>query len=668
MFTQAVLSPNHRIATTGEDLTTMVEAMRQHGTRGFDFETSGLRYWDGQRPIGVALGYWDNGPRAWYVPVRHQTMEPQADVDAAKRAFKDALAGADALVGHNLKFDLNMARADGWEVEPWVQLHDTMVQAYLINENRSLQLERVVSDEECSPYGDSMKMKDEVSKWIETQARRHRMGKRDYLSLNGHQEVPVSIEAEYACRDIGHTLALHRSQYRRAHDDSPQRPALYANEMLLVRALADMEYQGQPVDTDYLKRVSCQLDAELEDRGKTLVQKFGLEIEWNNDNQLRDLLFTTLKLPMQGLTKRGAASVDRSALMGLIQMHKGIDDLMEWRARFKVRSTYTDSLIAKVDDDNRLHASFVQSGTATGRLSSRNPNLQNIPSRHPVLSKMVRRAFVTDPNQARIYCDYSQIELRVLAWATQCPTLLKAYDSEAYMMLLDGRIDRDRYMELRRNEASTDVHGLVAQTVFGVHPTSDDFKAKRSASKIINFGVPYGGGPNLLMGNPALRLPEEEAKKYFRQYHAQNPEISHAQKRLFDHMRRNDELSFTNWAGRKRHGPRLEWQRQEGSSCPVAEEERSMFASLVQGSAGELTRFSLVRLWYLQVTGRMPAITTSTVHDEVQVDCDVADAEDVARAVRAEMEDFTGMFGPTPVIADLEITTTNWADKQEMEL
>jgi DNA polymerase I-like protein with 3'-5' exonuclease and polymerase domains len=93
-----------------------------------------------------------------------------------------------------------------------------------------------------------------------------------------------------------------------------------------------------------------------------------------------------------------------------------------------------------------------------------------------------------------------------------------------------------------------------------------------------------------------------------------------------------------------------------------------MFASLVQGSAGELTRFSLVRLWYLQVTGRMPALTTSTVHDEIQVDCDVADAVDVARVVRTEMEDFAGMFGPTPVIADLEITTTNWADKKEMEI
>ena len=92
-----------------------------------------------------------------------------------------------------------------------------------------------------------------------------------------------------------------------------------------------------------------------------------------------------------------------------------------------------------------------------------------------------------------------------------------------------------------------------------------------------------------------------------------------------------------------------------------------MFASLVQGSAGELTRFSLVRLWYLQVTGQMPAVTTSTVHDEIQVDCDVADADDVSRAVRAEMEDFTGMFGPTPVIADLEITTTSWADKEDME-
>ena len=288
MFVEPVLSPNHRVATTADELGAMVKEMQAHPVRAFDFETSGLRYWDGQRPIGVALGFldvWnpDAEARCWYVPVRHLSMEPQADVDAAKRAFRDALAGARSNVGHNLKFDLNMARADGWHVDPWVELHDTMVQAYLINENRSLQLERVVEDEGCSPYGDALEMKDEVSHWLEAQAKRHRMGKMDYLSANGHQEVPVSLESEYACRDIGHTLALHRCQFDRAHNDNPQRPSLYYNEMLLVRALADMEYVGQPVDVDYLRRIACQLDMELDARNKDLVRLFGVNLEWNND-------------------------------------------------------------------------------------------------------------------------------------------------------------------------------------------------------------------------------------------------------------------------------------------------------------------------------------------------------------------------------------------------
>jgi DNA polymerase-1 len=589
-------------------------------------------------------------------------------VSVAKKVVKDALKGAEALLGHNLKFDLNMARADDWDIDPWVPIHDTMIQAYLIRENRSLALENVVTDIGCSPYGEAREKKAEVEAWIEAQARRCRLGKHDYLNAHGHEEVPVGLEGEYACRDAGHTLALHRAQYEEARGYTDSQHCLYANEMLLVRALADMEYVGQPIDVGYLKRVALQLDQELSERGDELVKSFGVRLEWNNDGQLRQFLFDTLKLPVTATTKRGQPSVDRASLMALADRHAGMEPLMEWRARFKIRSTYTDSLIEKADDNSRLHASFVQFGTATGRLSSRNPNLQNVPSRHEELSKLVRRAFLIDEGKARIYCDYSQIELRMLAWITQSPTLLAAYESEAYGYLLSDAIDRDRYLELRAHESSTDVHALVARQVFGIEPGDRGFKKKRSAAKIINFGVPYGGGPNLLMGNPELRLGEAESRRYFNQYHAQNPEIETTRKRLLDSMRADPELSFTNWAGRRRHGPRLAWQRKEGIECPVAEEERSMFASLVQGSAGELTRFSLVRLWLLQQRGVLPAVTTSTVHDEIQVDCAQSDTKEVATIVKATMEDFTGLFGTVPVIANLETTDSNWSEKAEYEL
>ena len=214
---------------------------------------------------------------------------------------------------------------------------------------------------------------------------------------------------------------------------------------------------------------------------------------------------------------------------------------------------------------------------------------------------------------------------------------------------------------MRQSEDSTDVHALVAEKVFGAERDAPDWKRQRSAAKIINFGVPYGGGPNLLMSNPQLRLDERTARAYHRAYHKRNPEIDRTKTALLDKMRKHPDLMFRNWTTRARHGKRLGW----ADGPVIAEEERSMFACLVQGSAAELTRYSIVRLWLLQQRGKLAGITTSTVHDEIQVDCDQADLPEVARIVQKEMEAFTGLFGPVPVIADLETTITSWADKKE---
>jgi len=660
------LSDGHHIIHTPDELSAMVRELQSATDVGFDFETSGLRYWDRQLPIGFSIGYWNGDrPRCWYVPVEHRTAEIQADPDNARAAFRDALKGARSLVGHNLKFDINMARAGGWEVPRWTQLHDTMIQAYLIDELQPKQLEKVVMALGVSPYGDSLEMKDAVEDWIKSRAKERRQSRRAYLDELGHAEIPVGLEGEYACRDVGHTLALDRQQRRQAmgigtHYEA-SRSALYANEMLLVRALADMEFVGQPVDVDYLERVGLDLDQQMAEGGQKLERLFGGRHKWGNDNVIRELLFQELKLPIVALTKRGQPAVDKAAMHVLAGEHKGVEPLMEWRARYKVRNTYTDSLISKVDARGRIHASFVQTGTSTGRLSSKAPNLQNIPSRHPILSKLVRRAFVVDPDQTRIYCDYSQVELRLLAWITANPTLTAAYESHAYMGLLSGRLTYEQYRSARQSEAAADVHGLVAERVFGADPTAPDFKRRRSAAKIINFGVPYGGGPNLLVTNPELSLSEKVAKRYYSQYHQQNPEIEKTKARLLQKMLTHSDPHFVNWASRVRHGRRLLWADEN----LVSEEERSMFASLVQGSAGELTRFSLVKLWLLQQTGKLPAVTTSTVHDEIQVDCDTKDEHEVAMIVQREMEGFTGLFGTIPVVADLETTRTHWADKED---
>ena len=265
------LSPGHHVVRTADELAHMVNALRGAPERAFDFETTGLRFADPRvKPIGYGVGYIDGQNRhwSWYVPFGHLTAEPQANPDQARRAFVDALAGAAALIGHNLKFDLNIARAAGLDV-PDVPLHDTLPQAHLIYEQRPLDLESVCADTRGASLWDPYETKSTVEAFTQGRAKlrglpwkkdRPADGVRSYLSQYGHGEVPIGIEAEYTCRDIGHTLLLDRAQRREAMgigaDYEIRRRALYENEMLLVRALADMEWEGQPVDADYLQTLA----------------------------------------------------------------------------------------------------------------------------------------------------------------------------------------------------------------------------------------------------------------------------------------------------------------------------------------------------------------------------------------------------------------------------
>lgn len=683
-------SPGHTIVRTADELRQMVRFMQSIPDRGMDFETDGLRYADGKRAIGYALGgLTANGHRCWYVPVAHRTAEPMIDGQHARDAFRDALAGATSLVGHNLKFDLNIARVDDWTV-PDVQVHDTLPQAHLIYEKRAFQLEKVVmSTRGVDPPWDPMEGKDLIDKFTRQQAMAHKLnwkkdakdGTPSYLTKFGHSEVPIALEGEYSCRDVAHALMLDRAQRAEAQGIGQpweaQRRYLYWNEMMLVRALAEMEYTGQLVHADYLRSLAAYLDEELDQRARKLGQMFRTDTSvkwWGKDSNVRDLLYGHLKMPVRKLTERGQQpSVDRGALLMMRTEDGGkyaehLTELAEFNARLKVRSTYTISLANHVCRDGRIHASFLQQGTKSGRLSGVGPNLTNIPMRHKELARYVRQAFIVEPGWVRVYADYSQIELRFLQWITGSRNLLKAYRSPSWdhmMRECRGRPTPEWvawYQTARQAEPVVDVHGLQAQSTFGASEGDPDWKIKRRAAKIINFGVPYGMGPGGLQGNPELMLDEATARAYFDQYHRANPEINHAKNTLFHKMlARTGTPLFTNWAGRVVHGPELRSHDSERR----ASAERSTFASLVQGSAAELTRISLVRLYLAHKEGRIPGVATSTVHDEIQVDCREGDLPLVAREVRTVMEDFHGICGTIPIICDLEFTRSNWADKQE---
>ena len=344
--------------------------------------------------------------------------------------------------------------------------------------------------------------------------------------------------------------------------------------------------------------------------------------------------------------------------------HASIGDLVEYRARLKVFQSFTHSLAWAVGHDGRIHPSFLAHGTGSGRFSGKDPNFQNIPKRHKILSTMVRKAWFVRKDWARLFLDYSQVELRVLAHGTQCRSLQAAYQSDAYEAYLRKELTYDQYRWARRSEPVVDVHGLTAKQVFHVMETDPTWDYQRRVSKKVNFGVPYGGGAPLLMGDPDIRMSEDDAKDFLRRYHYARPEINATKQRLFDTMRsRNGTPWFMNWAGLKVHGPRLRSSDEEQQ----AEEERSMFACYIQGGAGMFTRISLVR-WYIRyMEGSFPAVATSTVHDEIAFDCEERFVPYVASEAQRFMEDFP-VLGKTPVIADIEITRSHWGDVQKYDI
>lgn len=676
--------PWHKIVRSAEDLEVMVRCMKGARRRGFDFEATGLNPHQGDYPIGYTFGRtYGEEHRCWYVPVAHKVPEEQIPLVQAKAAFGDIVndtAMEWELIGQNLKFDILTALWNDWPLPLDIPLHDTMGQAFLTWPHQRLRLEILVAQHRPPhlPWDDPFEKSNLVKDFCRAQAQRYKMPLErssktrggSYMETHGHAEVPICLEGEYSCRDVAHALRLDdvlRPQAQQGPTEhwTRQRRWLYANEMKLVWALVDMEMAGQPLDVDILQELAWDLDLDLARRGKELDQLFKVNIDWNNENQIRDLLYDHLRLPVVRRTKRSKEpAVDRSALMLLRKHHPGIEHLAEYRVRAKVRSTYTDQMTWQVGKDGRVHPNFNQWRARTGRFSASEPNLQNIPTRHKEMAQRVRRAFTVPPGKVRLFADYSQVELRFLAWITQSRTFLEAYHSPLYEAWVRGDIDYETYRCERRHEPSVDVHGRQAVNTFGSSPDSPNWKIERRAAKVINFGVPYGMTWVGLMESPELLLDEAAAKRYYDTYHRQNPEIRKTIRQLMRAMRQDPQSRFFNWVGLPSYEPAV--RAEEDWKLRMA--EREQFAGLVQGSAAAVTRCWIVRLYDLQRRGLLPGRSTSTVHDEVQVDCDVQDLRECALVTQREGERFPGYFGNVPIIVDLDTTTTNWAEKKEYDL
>lgn len=437
--------------------------------------------------------------------------------------------------------------------------------------------------------------------------------------------APLGPRAEsHARTDI--IAALHPLLATRMRDANLE-PLFRDIEMPVAAILAEMEATGIGIDADALKKIGDEFGEQLKRLERECYELAGRELNLNSPIQLRDVLFTTLKLPTKGLKKtKSGFSTDADTLEKLAAAHPMPAKLLEYRSIAKLKSTYADALGGLIDRaDGRLHTTFHQAVAATGRLSSTDPNLQNIPTRSEE-GRRIRRAFVAREGFILLSADYSQIDLRVLAHLSADPTLVDAF---------------------QRGE---DIHARTATELLGLSAGKVDADARRVA-KTINFGLIYGMGPQRLAAQ--LGIPLAAAQDYIKRYFERLPRVREYFEETLTRARTDGFV--TTMYGRRRYLPEL-------SAAPGgarAQAERIAINTPIQGTAADLIKLAMIRLHsQIRHTG-MEAVLVMQVHDELLLEVRKDALAQVAEAARAEMEGVATMR--VPLKADLK-WGPNWAE------
>ena len=440
-------------------------------------------------------------------------------------------------------------------------------------------------------------------------------------------QVSIAKTTPYACADADMTLRL-VDVLRPELEQRNQWRLLTDLEMPLLPVLMRMEMHGMAIDANYLREMSSQISQRLFDLERQIHQFVGHRFNINSTKQLGVVLFEELKLPVVKRTQTGY-STDVSVLEELKDKHPILPLILEYRQLDKIKGTYVEALPALINPETgRVHTSFNQTGASTGRLSSSEPNLQNIPVRTEV-GRQVRRAFVAPEGYLLLDCDYSQVELRLLAHLSRDPELMGAF---------------------HRGE---DVHASTAAAVFGV-PLASVTKEQRSLAKAINFGLMYGMGNYGLSSRTDLSV--AEASAFIEAYFAR---FSRVREYLDATIRRAQEQGYVETIlGRRRYFPEL----RPGNAANVAVRraaERAAVNMPIQGSAADIIKLAMIALDRRLQESHLGARLVLQVHDDLVLE--VPEHElDAARALVVEtMENAYALDVPLSVEASVG---KNWME------
>jgi DNA polymerase-1 len=541
--------------------------------------------------------------RGWYIAVKGPgaALAPAA----VHHAVAPLLAEESIVkIGQNIKYDINVLRRYRYEFKG--PLFDTMIASYLIDSSRR-------SHSMDALAGDLLGLEPIPIKELIGSGQRQR----------SFADVPLEQACRYADEDADVTLRL--AEVLAPKIIEMNLTALMDElEMPMVRVLADMELAGICIDRSLLEALDKQMADDIQRLQREVVAQAGVSFNIDSPKQLAEVLFQKLGLPVQRKTRTGQ-STDIEVLQALADMHPVPRLVMEYRQLTKLQSTYVHALLADVvPATGRVHTSFNQTVAETGRLSSSDPNLQNIPIRTET-GREIRRAFVAPgPEWRLISADYSQIELRVLAHFCREPALLEAFDK------------------------NIDIHQYVAMQIFNVHADQVTAEMRRRA-KTVHFGSIYGQTPSGL--SQTLKIPRDEAARFIDTYKARFPGISHFTTQCVLDASTHGYVSTL--LGRRRYIPEL-----TSPSQPVRQfGQRAAVNSVIQGSAADLIKKAMVNI---HRNNNIPQLRMLLqVHDELVFECPWASVDQAMEFIRSEME--TAMNLAVPLKVDIS-SGPNWLD------
>ncbi len=568
----------------------------------FDTETTGLNPLTAEL-VGIAFS-WEAG-KGFYIPFPDDRDEAQKSIEILRPFFESE--GIEK-IGQNLKYDIKVLHK--YDIQVKGKCFDTMLAHYLINPDMRHNMD--VLSETYLNYT-PLSITELIGKKGKNQ-----------LSM---RDVPLEQQTEYAVEDADITFQL-AQHFRPELADAKTEELFTTIEIPLLHVLADMELEGINLDKEFLHSLSKDLDKDILDLQEKIYKEAGQEFNIASPKQLGEILFDQLKLvDKPKKTKTGQYSTAEDVLSYLAKDHEIVKNVLDYRGLSKLKSTYIDALPEQVEPSTgRVHTDYMQTVAATGRLSSNNPNLQNIPIRTE-RGRQVRKAFIPrDENHILLAADYSQIELRIIAALSNETTMIEAFKN------------------------GEDIHASTASKVFNV-PLEEVTREQRSNAKTVNFGIIYGVSAFGLSNQTDLS--RTEAKELIETYYKTYPKLRNYISEQVDFARDNGYVQTV--LGRRRYLKDI-----NGSNAIVrGAAERNAVNAPIQGSAADIIKIAMINIHQKLAEGNYKSKMLLQVHDELVFDVYKPELEALQTLIKSEMENAYELAVPLDV--DLGIGQ-NWLE------